>query len=230
MNKLILLIIFAMFFSCKETNKKQSESNTSIEANVELNKKEVEKITDEYKVVGWRSNISWRANKIMLSHAGKITVNSGNLKMNEDKIVSGVFGFDMNTLRVETLKGKDRENLENILKGGKVDGEGHFFNVKKFPEATFEITKSYKKNESNYIGGKLTMNGVTENIHPFVVNFEDFPDDASKVWLTSKNFNIDRILWDINFGSKLAFEGLTDDLIIRDNVSVRLKVLLKKIK
>lgn len=47
--------------------------------------------------------------------------------------------IDMTTINVLDLKGQEKENLENHLKGYANGKEDHFYNVNKYAEANFEI-------------------------------------------------------------------------------------------
>lgn len=226
MKKKIVLIIIVMTLLCCKDDKKQKELIIS-KKNTEVNKNN--EPLSKFSVIGWRSNIVWRANRILDSHSGKITVNSGNMEMLGDQISSGVFNLDMNSLIVTNLKGKEKEELELLLKGQIKGKENIFFNTNEYPNATFEIVDSYFLNDSRYLSGDLTLNGITQIVEDFAVNFENFEGDDSKIWLTSKNFEINRLDWNINYGSKTIEEDLVDEFIIRDKIKIRIKILFNRL-
>ncbi len=64
---------------------------------------------------------------------------------------------------------KNRTNLENHLKGTVEGKETDFFNVKKFPTATFEITGLTEENGKKMLQGNLTIKEETKHIQ-FPVN------------------------------------------------------------
>ena len=84
-----------------------------------------------------------------------------------------------------------------------------FFDVKKYPRATFVSTKVERKGDDYLVSGKLTMHGVTKEL--------SFPAklEASDAGFTlESNFEINRHDWKVSFGP-----GRVDD-----NVKLSLNV------
>lgn len=114
------------------------------------------------------SRIEWKGFKVVktdnTSHFGTIKFESGELTVNEEKLESGTFTADMNSLTSVDLK-DDAEQL-NKLNGHLKSGD--FFEVEKFPKATFEITKvSDNTTGGDYntlLDGNLTIKGITKPV------------------------------------------------------------------
>ncbi|KFE99617.1 polyisoprenoid-binding protein [Chryseobacterium formosense] len=111
------------------------------------------------------SNVEWKGYKIFksenTSHFGTIKFESGDVTVKDGKLESGKFVADMASLTSEDLKDKkeDLEKLNGHLKS--VD----FFEVEKFPTASYEITKVSPAAEGDYntvLDGNLTVKGITK--------------------------------------------------------------------
>jgi polyisoprenoid-binding protein YceI len=84
---------------------------------------------------------------------------------------------------------------------------GDFFEVEKFPTATFVITKV----AGNQVTGNLTVKGITKSI--------TFPAEIAVKGgkVTAKaNITIDRTDFNIRYGSKKFFESIGDKAIYDD--------------
>ena len=77
----------------------------------------------------------------------------------------------MNSIEVtdEGMDESDKRSLENHLKGTVEGKETDFFNVNKYPTATFEITGVTEENGQKMLQGNLTLKEETKNIQ-FPVN------------------------------------------------------------
>lgn len=112
------------------------------------------------------SKIEWKGFKIFksehTSHFGTIKFESGDITMKEGKLESGKFVADMSSLENVDLKNdaEQKAKLEGHLK------DTDFFEVPKFPTASFEITKvSPTETGGDYntvIDGNLTIKGITK--------------------------------------------------------------------
>ncbi len=158
-----------------------------------------------------KSIVKWIGTKLKGRHNGTINISSGNLIINEGKIVGGKFTIEMATLVSEDLKGDldSKGKLEGHLKSE------DFFDVTKFPQATFELSSVVENADgTSTITGNLTMKGISKGI--------SFPakikTDASKKPVSATaNFNIDRKLWGI------VYPGKPDNLI-RDEINLDLNL------
>lgn len=160
MNKKILFSAFTAFFavlflvSCgkdKPVASETSEVTTTKDGNL-------------YTVDTLNSKIEWKGFKIVksdnTSHFGTIKFESGDVTAKDGKLESGKFVANMASLENVDLKdeAEQKTKLENHLK------TGDFFEVDKFPTASFEITK-ISNAEGDYntvLDGNLTIKGITK--------------------------------------------------------------------
>jgi polyisoprenoid-binding protein YceI len=73
------------------------------------------------------------------SHDGTVNVKSGNLVLKNGAVVGGEFVLDMTTINSTDLSGEYQGKLNGHLKNG------DFFEVEKFPTATYKITSVKEK-------------------------------------------------------------------------------------
>lgn len=113
------------------------------------------------------SRIEWKGFKVVktdnTSHFGTINFESGDVTVKEGKLESGKFVADMETLTSVDLKddAEQLEKLNNHLKSG------DFFEVEKFPTASYEITKVTDNPSGDYntlLDGNLTIKGITKPV------------------------------------------------------------------
>ena len=109
-------------------------------------------------------------------------------------------------------------NMQTKLNAHLKDGD--FFEVDKYPTATFQIT-SVKKNKStdftHTISGKLTVKGKTNTISfPAMISV-----DNGEVKIKSNKFSFDRQKFDITYKSSMK------DLVIKDEVDMTVELTAK---
>lgn len=111
------------------------------------------------------SKIEWKGFKVLksdnTSHFGTIKFESGDVTVKDGKLESGKFVADMGTLTSVDLKdeAEQLEKLNGHLKSG------DFFEVEKFPTASYEITKVSENVNGDYntlLDGNLTIKGITK--------------------------------------------------------------------
>lgn len=221
MNKSILNIFMVTGLAiatigCKNDNKeaKTAEAGEVAVANAEA----VEFVVDTTASV-----INWEGNKPTGTHTGTIKLLEGTFMANDSTIESGTFVIDMESINVTDLEGDEKVNLENHLKGTVEGKEGDFFDVTKYPQATFEVTGITQVEEITMLQGNLTMKDQTKNVEfPVTIN-----SNGETLEITSKAFTIDRTKWGVNYGSKSVFEGLGDQFI-NDEIILELDVKATK--
>ncbi len=165
-----------------------------------------------------KSKVDWAAVGATKQHNGTIDFKSGQLVIDTKQIKSGFFYIDMKSIKNADIKDAGfNKQLIDHLKGE------DFFNVMKFGQSTFKITKATRLDvpagQLNYeLVGDLTMKGVTKSISfPALVNF-------SKSSITAKaETTIDRTQWGITYNSGNYFKELGDKLI-EDNVKIKLYI------
>ena len=171
-----------------------------------------------YKVDTMNSRVEWKGYKVLktdqTTHFVTIRFESGDVTIKEGKLQSGKFVADINTLENIDLKDKQemKTKLESHLKSG------DFFEVEKFPTASYEITKVIEANGGDYntlLDGNLTIKGITKPVQ-FKAN----------VTVADGNVNIATEPTDINredFGLKFTLP-LENGLL---NKEINLQVLIK---
>lgn len=215
----MLCASLAFTVSCKKDNTENAETTDATEA-AEASAEAV-----KYTVNTAESTIDWTGSKPTGKHTGTINLSEGEFSVKNDSVESGKFVIDMNSITVTDLEaGNGKEDLEAHLKGlGKEDTADHFFNVKKYPTGTFEITGITQEAGKTMVEGNLTLKETTKNIK-FPATITVTPE---AVTLTSENFKINRTLWSVNYSSKSIFDNLGDKYV---DDEIELKVNIKATK
>lgn len=171
------------------------------------------------------STVTWRGTKPTGEHRGTIDIQDGQLTANAKEITGGKVIINMNSIAVtdEGMDEESRANLENHLKGTVEGKETDFFNVNKFPTATFEITGLSESNGKKMLQGNLTIKDETKHIEfPVTTSVEE-----DVINLESETFTIDRTDWKVNYGSKTVFDNLGDKFI-SDDMELTINVKAKR--
>ena len=120
-----------------------------------------------YKVDTMNSRVEWKGYKVLKSdqttHFGTIRFESGDITVKEGKLQSGKFVADINTL--ENIDLKDNQEMKSKLEGHLKSTD--FFEVEKFPTASYEITKVTEAKSGDYntiLDGNLTIKGITKPV------------------------------------------------------------------
>ncbi|WP_415060654.1 YceI family protein [Flavobacterium sp.] len=219
MKKIILSLVVVTTLSLTSC-KKEAESTEPVEAAAEASAD-----ANTFKVDATKSSIEWVGTKPAGKHNGTISLSAGELSLNNGKVESGKFTIDMNSITVLDLKAGDgKEDLEGHLKGlGKEEDADHFFNTKKFPEGTFEITSVETVDAKTTVNGNLTLKGITKPV--------SFPAsiavDGNNLTLSSESFKINRTLWGVNYASKSIFDNLKDKFV-DDEIELKVTVTATK--
>lgn len=164
--------------------------------------------------------INWTGAKLAYDHKGTLDVASGVFSAEGNKIKSGDFVIDMTSLtNTDITDAAKKGDLETHLKNA------DFFDVEKFPKATFSITSvaDADTDEANcMITGNLTMKGVSKSVTfpALVVAKED-----GSLTAVSDKFKINRTDWGIKYGSGLA--GVVGDKIISDDFTLQISLEAK---
>ena len=151
------------------------------------------------------SKVEFVGAKVTASHPGGFTDFSGKVELGDPIEQSRV----QLTIQTASLYA-DKEKLTKHLQSP------DFFDVAKFPTATFESTEIKKEGEGHTVSGNLTLHGVTKQISfPATISASDTEVSANA------EFSINRQ----DFG--LNYPGMKDDLI-RDLVVIKLSLKLPK--
>ncbi len=146
-----------------------------------------------------KSKVTWKAYKVTGSHLGEVSIKSGNLIFDNEKLTGGKFEIDMTSISVTDLEGDYKNKLEGHLKSD------DFFGVSSFPKASLVFTKVKATGKNSYkVTGNITIKGKTEK-----VTF-DLSVYGSKA---NASLKIDRTKFDVKYGSASFFDGLKDKAI-----------------
>lgn len=158
-----------------------------------------------YKANTNSTQINWKGYKPAGNHYGTIGLKDGSLIVINDKIVEGDFVIDMNNIINTDLDSSSKGNakLVNHLKSE------DFFDVEKYPTASFKITSTENKEDKILVRGYLTIKNKTNPIE-FIALVKI---DENQLVFKSDTFKIDRSKWDIKYKSKSFFNNLADKFI-----------------
>ncbi len=169
------------------------------------------------------SELRWIGTKPTGKHTGRFTLQEGKLLVKDTTITGGNIIIRMNSLENIDLSKSDtslKRKLEDELKGPL------FFDVVKFPVATFEITnvsdftpsvgnEVLMKNANYTVQGNLTIKNITKNISfPAIIRFENGTVTAMA------NFNIDRTLWGMTYRADKSMQ----DKLINSAVNLEFRI------
>ena len=169
------------------------------------------------------TTMEWFGRNVMGSHHGTINILSGSIPIRRGVPVNASFVIDMDSIVNLDLHdaGLNRMLVDHLK-------SDDFFDIKKFPTARFDATvfkpvSGAKAGHPNYeVSGKLTMKGITNEIS-FLSVFSVRDDLA----ITAEaHFDIDRTLWNVNYGSGKLFERLGRHLVY-DIISLQLKLVAR---
>lgn len=170
-----------------------------------------------------KSQMKWTGTKKVTgsSHNGMIALKSGKVEVTGAQVTGGEFEVDMNSITDEDLK-TSPEDMNKLVGHLKSDD---FFGVEKYPTANFKI-KSVKpvagKTNVYDVAGSLTIKGKSENV--------TFPAEitvANGEATAKAQFEIDRTLWGLKYGSGKFFKSLGDK-VISDMMKFELNLVAKK--
>ncbi|KFF27224.1 YceI family protein [Chryseobacterium vrystaatense] len=201
------LFLAAVMVSCKKDKPVTSESNEVATT----------KDGNQYTLDTLNSKVEWKGYKVFksesTSHFGTIKFESGDVTVKDGKLESGKFVADMNSLTSVDLK-DDAEQL------GKLNGHlksGDFFEVEKFPTASFEVTKVTPATEGDYntlLDGNLTIKGISKPVQ-FKANVS-VKDGEVSVATEPKDIKREE------FGVK--FQAPAENGVIKDEVTLQINV------
>ena len=170
------------------------------------------------------STIFWKGNYAVGNngHEGTLQFLSGMLAQSANgRITGGSFVIDMNSIKNTDKKDeKGRKNIEGHLKSN------DFFDVKKFPTATFTIVKIDPTTLPNKyaVTGDLLMKGISNRIV-----FTALINQNKEAISVKADHILIRTLWGITYKSQGSFDfgNLKNDLIA-NAVPIKMELLFRK--
>jgi polyisoprenoid-binding protein YceI len=146
------------------------------------------------------SKVEWTGSKVTGSHDGGFKKFAGEIVVADNNAEKSQVHIDIDVDSIYS----DSDKLTGHLKSP------DFFDVAKFPQASFHSTEIKKEGEKFNVSGDLTMHGVTNRI-TFPAEIKTEGDQVS----AKAQFSINRM----DFGIK--YPGKADDLI-REEVVIKL--------
>ncbi len=170
------------------------------------------------------STIFWKGNYAIgtNAHEGTLQFLSGILTQSaNNKVTGGSFIIDMNSLKNTDIEDeKGRKNIEEHLKSN------DFFDVKKYPTATFTIVKIEPTTiaDKYAVTGDLLMKGISNRIV-----FTALINQNKEAISVKADHTLIRTLWGITYKSQSAFDfgNLKNDLIA-NAVPIKMELLFRK--
>ncbi len=163
------------------------------------------------------ATVFWSAKRALgPAHIGTINVSGGELQVNQGQLVGGRITIDMASIAVTNMDDpSEKATLESHLK------DKDFFEVKKFPAATFEITEVLPSSQPAFnwvVRGNLTIRDKSQPVNVPV----HMTITGEKLHAESVTFVINRTQWGITFRSGLL--GTAKDKVVEDVVPLSLKL------
>lgn len=171
-------------------------------------------VAERYEVDTEKSIITWVGKKVSGAHDGTVRLDSGNVGFSNGKVRSGTFVINLASIVNVDMQGSSyQKKLEDHLKSD------DFFNVSKFPTATFKITSV----DGDTISGDLTVKGIT-----MPVEFPATIDKVGETYVAKADLTIDRTKWDIRYNSGKFFDPKNlGDKLIYDEIEIDLELYTK---
>jgi polyisoprenoid-binding protein YceI len=173
------------------------------------------------------SDVKWKGSKPTGVHNGIVPISGGQVTVTNGMVTGGTVEIDMTGITDLDLEGEMKANLEAHLKGRAPGKENDFFNVDKYPKATYVINSVSKLDNdpdgTHMVNGTLTIKDISKPIN-FKANINI---DGNKLSATTPEFGVDRTEFDIQFKSKKFFTNLQDDFI-NDEFTLQINVNANK--
>ncbi len=196
LNLFTVIFIAIAVVACK--NNTEDTSTTMAEKTESAESTEVVAFGN-YTVDTETSVITWKGSKPTGTHNGTIMIKNGEFAAKDGKVSSGSFVMDMSSIK----DADGSERLEGHLKSA------DFFDIEKFPTATFEVTGMNENDGKMYLQGNLTMKENTNAVEVPV----SISSEGDSFSISSETFVIDRSKWNVRYGSKSFFDDLGDKFI-----------------
>lgn len=165
-----------------------------------------------------RSEIGWSGKSLSGAHAGKVNISQAKLEFQNDQLIGGMFEADMTSLTATDMEDPaDNISLADHLK------DPDFFDVAKYPKATFTITEVKVSGENSYaVKGVMKIKDVEQ---PLSFDAQLFEEQEMK--RLSAQLTIDRTLFGIKYGAK-GEVGSEADWFIYNEFMLQVNVLVQQ--
>ena len=181
-------------------------------------------INKVYTIDTKESILQWIGRNITGAHYGTLNLLSGSIPIMLRQPSKVNFVIDMNSIQDLDIQ----DPTWNRILVDHLKSED-FFDVQRFPTAKFDATEFKPIEETagggvpNYlVRGKLTIKNVTNEIlFPAIITLKDDGAIAAEA-----HFDIDRTLWNVNYGSGRLFEKLGKHLV-HDFITIQIKLIAR---
>lgn len=176
---------------------------------------------ETYKVDPAASTITWKATKkVAGGHDGTVAVKEGTVEIGKkNDVTAATVVADMSKIENKDLASSPKDAAKLVGHLSSPD----FFDVAKYPTATFKLSKIEKKGSAHVAKGDLTFIGKTNPVE-FPVTFK-----VDKGTATGEGtIKLDRTKWGLKYGSGDFFKELTADKIINNEFELGFKLTAKK--
>ena len=212
---LLILVVAASVMACKGDKVKTSDAK---EVDASINAESAD--TEAYTLINDKSVLTWKGFKPTGSHNGTVAISKGNINVADAKLVGGKVMIDMNSIVCLDIPADAKGNADLV---GHLKNED-FFDVPKFPAATFEITGVENTDEGKInVSGNLTVKGITKNI-TIPATFGEANGFAT---LKSDVFKVDRTEFGIEFKS-MKLVDMVKDKSISDLIEISFDIMAQK--
>lgn len=163
------------------------------------------------------SGITWKIGVTGSSHNGTIGIKGGQIYHDGNKITSAKFLIDMSTIKDLDLSKEKQPEIEEHIKSE------DFFDVNKFPYATFSLDNLYTHEDGiTMVYGKMTIKGITNSIS-FPVRIKE---SGNQIYITAKDIVIKRADYGIEIKNK-GLKGKMEEMVINDDFKVSFSITMK---
>lgn len=148
-----------------------------------------------YTVDASASKLKWTGYHLGKSyeHWGNVSIKSGSIEMDGDKLTGGQFVIDMTSItNGDIAKEKDNTKLVNHLKSD------DFFGVGKFPEASLKIKSAENSGNSYKVTADITIRNITKE-----VSFDATKSESGGSVTFDATFNVERTAHEVMYGWKV---------------------------
>ena len=206
----LLLIMVALLFGCGRPAKELNENTTSAHS-LSLQVGDGKYVRVDMK----ESVVTWRGSSVQGAHTGYVYVSKGELILENGKFTRGTVEVDMST-----IEDHDHRSDNNLIKHLK---DPDFFDVKKFPFSSIDITTVTSIHDENEeITGNLTIKGITHMVRfPAQIEIKD------GIVRANGKLVIDRTRWDVRYNSGKFYDNLADKTI-SDSIEFHIQIVARK--
>ena len=157
-----------------------------------------------------KSRVEWTGRSLTGAHSGTLKLCRGEIEVRGGQPARASFTLDMRSIENSDIgESEMRQMLIHHLKSD------DFFDVEKFPEAEFRLTRIDRIADATpgcpnwNLAGELTLKGVKGDLS-FAAVLGPTPDG---VLAADAHFDIDRTRWNVRYGSGKFYEKLGKHLV-----------------